>query len=379
MKESSLKKALFIDRDGTIIAEPDGDYQVDNLEKFHFLPGVISSLKAVARLDYRFVMVTNQDGMGTESFPETDFWPAQNLMMETLAGEGVHFDEVLIDRTFEHENADTRKPGTGMLRGYMDGSYDLSACYVIGDRLTDMGLAANLGARGIFRQPREKGAEMLAGTGLEQICALITDDWREIAEFLRLGERTASVRRTTRETDISMETDLDGRGESHITTGLGFLDHMLDQLVHHGGISLNITCKGDLHVDEHHTMEDVAIALGEAVYKALGSKRGIERYGFALPMDESAALVLLDFGGRSDLEWDVRFAGERIGDVPTQMMRHFFKSFCDAARCNLRVSARGENDHHMAEAIFKALARALKAAVRRDEFNCSLPSSKGVL
>ncbi len=372
-----MKKALFIDRDGTIITEPAGDCQVDSLQKLHFLPGAITSLASIASLDYELVMVTNQDGLGTESFPEECFWPVQNLMLEILEGEGIRFDDILVDRTFPHENAPTRKPGTGMMGAYMDGSYDLAASFVLGDRITDIQLAANLGAKGILIQPREKGAEMLAEAGLQ--AALVSDDWKEIAGFLRSEERTAHIVRNTRETQIDVWLDLDGRGRSQIATGLGFLDHMLDQIVHHGGISLQIACKGDLHVDEHHTMEDVAIALGEALYQALGSKRGIQRYGFALPMDEAAALVLLDFGGRSDFEWDVAFAGERVGDVPTQMFKHFFKSLSSAARCNLHISAKGENDHHKAEAVFKAFARALRAAVRRDPFSYDLPSSKGVL
>ncbi len=375
--ENALKRLLVIDRDGTIIAEPPVDFQVDSLAKLHFLPGAIGALSQIARLDYSLVMATNQDGLGTASFPEEDFWPAHNLMMETLQGEGVCFDQVLIDRSMPADNAPTRKPRTGMFSAYMSGGYDLVDSFVIGDRLTDMELAANLGAQGILLQPLETGREMVAGKGLP--VALITDDWGEIATFLRLGDRRASVRRTTRETDIALTLDLDGQGPRGISTGLGFLDHMLDQITHHGGVSLELSCKGDLNVDEHHTMEDVAIALGEAIDKALGRKIGIGRYGFALPMDESSALVLLDFGGRSDFEWDVKFSGERIGDVPTQMLKHFFKSLSVAARANIHISARGDNDHHLAEGIFKAFARALRAAVRRDPFSYELPSSKGVL
>ncbi len=374
-----MKKALFIDRDGTIIAEPD-DEQVDSFEKLRFLPGAISSLARLARTgEYELVMVTNQDGLGTASFPEETFWPVHNLMLSVLEGEGVRFDDMLIDRTFPHENAPTRKPGTGILGRYMDGSYDLANSFVIGDRLTDLQLAANLGARGILVQPAAKGRDMAAGSGLQDVCALACDSWTEIAGFLLSESRSVKVERKTRETEVTVSLDLDGRGESRIATGLGFLDHMLDQIVHHGGVSLEVDCRGDLHVDQHHTMEDVAITLGEAIYKALGSKRGAERYGFALPMDESACVALLDFGGRSDFEWDAAFASENVGDVPTQMFRHFFKSLSASARCNLHISARGENDHHKAEAIFKAFARALRMAVRRTPFSYDLPSSKGIL
>ncbi len=356
-KSKDMKKAIFVDRDGTILKEP-ADEQIDSLSKVEFVPGAISGLKAVCGIGYELVLASNQDGLGTPDFPEEDFLPAQNLMLKTLEGEGIVFDDMLIDRTCSRDNAPTRKPGTGMFGKYMDGSYDLSASYVIGDRETDRKLAGNLGAQ-----------------------ALIVGEtpWDRIAEIIRCGARKVELERKTGETDIRVELDLDGQGGSKVDTGLKFLDHMLSQLVTHGGMSLKISCKGDLEVDEHHTMEDCAIALGEAVLKALGDKRGIARYGFALPMDESAAMVLLDFGGRSELVWDVPFTREYVGDVPTEMFRHFFKSFSDAARCNLRIQARGENNHHIAEAVFKAFARSIRQAAARDPFKYELPSSKGVL
>jgi len=353
-----MKKAIFIDRDGTIITEP-ADEQVDSLEKLSFVPGAIGGLRALTGLGFELVMVTNQDGLGTPSFPEKDFLPPHEKMLQTLAGEGVVFDDILIDRSFPHENLPTRKPGTGMLGKYLDGSYDLGASFVIGDRETDLQLAAALGAKGILIGA-EKG-------------------WKEAVEQIRSSERHATVVRKTRETDITLELDLDGRGASHIDSGVKFLDHMLDQLVHHGGISLSLSCKGDLEVDEHHSIEDIAICLGEALKQALGDKRGIERYGFSLPMDESRATVLLDFGGRAELVWDVTFTREYVGDMPTEMFKHFFKSLASAAACNLYIEARGENNHHIAEAVFKAFARALKQAVRRDIFSYELPSSKGTL
>ncbi len=353
-----MKKAIFIDRDGTIIAEP-ADEQVDSLEKLSFVPGAIGGLRALTGLGFELVMVTNQDGLGTPSFPEKDFLPPHEKMLQTLAGEGVVFDDILIDRSFPHENLPTRKPGTGMLGKYLDGSYDLGASFVIGDRETDLQLAAALGAKGILIGA-EKG-------------------WKEAVEQIRSSERHATVVRKTRETDISLELDLDGKGASQVDSGVKFLDHMLDQLVHHGGISLQLSCKGDLEVDEHHSIEDIAICLGEALKQALGDKRGIERYGFSLPMDESRATVLLDFGGRAELVWDVNFTREYVGDMPTEMFKHFFKSLSVAAACNLYIEARGENNHHIAEAVFKAFARALKQAVRRDIFSYELPSSKGSL
>lgn len=352
-----MKKAIFVDRDGTLLKEP-ADEQIDSLEKVEFVPGAISGLKALTGLGYELVMASNQDGLGTSAFPENTFWPAQNLLLKTLEGEGVRFDDILIDPSFPEENSPNRKPRTGMFGKYLDGSYDLAASWVIGDRETDLQLAANLGAKGLQLGPLS---------------------WADIVETIRSTERSAVVERKTAETDISLRVDLDGKGPSSIDTGLKFLDHMLNQLVTHGGISLQLRCKGDLEVDEHHTMEDVGIALGEALRQALGDKRGIDRYGFALPMDESRALVLLDFGGRSELVWDVEFTREYIGDVPTEMFPHFFKSLASAMQANLYVQARGENNHHLAEAVFKAFARSLKQAVRRNVFSYDLPSSKGLL
>jgi len=352
-----MKKAIFVDRDGTIIVEP-ADEQIDSLEKLEFVPGAISALKSLMGLGYELVLASNQDGLGTPSFPEETFWPAHNKMIRTLEGEGVVFDDELVDRSFPEDGLPTRKPGTGMFGKYLDGSYDMAASFVIGDRDSDMLLAENLGARGL----------RLGGMS-----------WAEVAEAVRSSARAATVARRTAETDICLKLDLDGKGESLVDTGLKFLDHMLTQFIHHGGMSLYLTCKGDLEVDEHHTMEDIGIALGEALKAALGDKRGIERYGFALPMDESEALVLLDFGGRSELVWNVVFSREYVGDVPTEMFKHFFKSVSDAAKMNLRVEASGENNHHIAEAIFKAFARSIKQAARRNVFSYELPSSKGML
>lgn len=471
-----MKKALFIDRDGTVIAEPPADYQVDSLEKLEFIPGAISALRTLRGLDFELVMATNQDGLGTEAFPEEDFRPPHEKMLRTLAGEGVAFDDMLIDRTFESDDAPTRKPRMGMFGRYTDGSYDLGASYVVGDRATDILLARNLGAKGILLAPAAEGRRMLREAGAEEACVLITDSWAEIAEYIRRGERRVVVTRETRETRITVRLDLDGRGfgtcgtaenemaengtegrpentasskngtsddaaygtcgavrnggketgagtlpettenglsrspgngtpgnradspgtpgtdippcspagygcapGDGISTGLRFLDHMLAQIAHHGGVSLTVEAHGDLDIDEHHTMEDVAIVLGEAIDRALGSKAGIGRYGFALPMDDCRALVLLDFGGRIDFEWDAEFRRERVGDVPTEMFRHFFHSLCCAARCNLQIAAKGDNDHHKAEAIFKAFARALRMAVARSGFGYDIPSSKGVL
>ncbi len=375
-----MKKALFIDRDGTIIAEP-ADEQIDSLEKLEFLPGAISGLKALSSLGYELVLASNQDGLGTPSFPEETFHPAHNKMLATLAGEGVRFDDELIDRSFPADGLPTRKPGTGMFGNYMDGSYELAACYVIGDRLTDIMLARNLGAKGILIAPAEEGTRALAEAGLTESCALVSNSWAEIADFIRLGERYVEIHRKTRETDITVRLDMDGRGafNDEISTGLRFLDHMLSQIAHHGGVALAVAAEGDLDIDEHHTMEDVAITLGEAIDQALGRKAGISRYGFALPMDDCRAMVLLDFGGRIDFSWEVEFTRERVGDVPTEMFRHFFHSLCAAARCNLQIVARGENDHHKAEAIFKAFARALRMAVSRRGFGYDIPSSKGMI
>ena len=374
-----MKRALFVDRDGTIIIEPPVDYQVDSLEKLEFVPGAISALRSIAELDYELVMATNQDGLGTQSFPEADFYPAHNKMLQTLRGEGVNFSEQLIDRSLPEDNAPTRKPRTGMFGKYLTGEYDMQGSYVIGDRLTDVELAWNLGARAILLQPVDVGREMLQGKEYAACCCLVTDRWWEVAEYLRRTVRRAEVARATRETDIHITIDLDGDGESKIDTGLKFFDHMLNQLPHHAGVALSVECRGDLEVDEHHTMEDVAIALGEAVRTALGSKQGIGRYGFVLPMDECQATVLLDLGGRAEFVWDVPFTRERVGDVPTEMFKHFFKSLCMAMQCNLHVEAKGENNHHLIEGVFKAFARALKMAIKRDVFSYELPSSKGVL
>ena len=500
--KKALKKALFIDRDGTLIVEPPVDMQVDSLAKLEFVPGAISALKVLRGLDFELVMATNQDGLGTDSFPEEDFRIPQEKMLRTLAGEGVLFDDMLIDRTFESDGAPTRKPRTGMFGRYTGGGYDLAASYVVGDRATDILLARNLGARGILFAQETAGRRMLREAGAEEACVLISDSWAEIAEYIRRGERRVVVTRETRETRITVRLDLDGKGfggvsadrpaagtgsgsvesgtdtgnrvgtgadngpddnrsdtgnttkgiRSHtddmtssdragaknpagewnndvwngnssnsdgrngdnrnrddgndnsrindsssdernddngngdnrncgdgISTGLRFLDHMLAQIAHHGGVALEVEARGDLDIDEHHTMEDVAIVLGKAIDWALGSKAGIGRYGFALPMDDCRALVLLDFGGRIDFEWDAEFRRERVGDVPTEMFRHFFHSLCCAARCNLQIAAKGDNDHHKAEAIFKAFARALRMAVARSGFGYDIPSSKGVL
>ncbi len=352
-----MKKAIFIDRDGTILAEP-ADEQIDSLEKMEFVPGAISGLKSLAGLGFELVIVSNQDGLGTASFPEDTYWPVQNKMLKTLEGEGVVFDDILVDRSFPEDKLPTRKPGLGMLGKYLGGDYDLKASFVVGDRESDMELAKNLGAKGL------KVGEL---------------SWQEIAEAIRSSERTCLIERNTAETKIRVFVDLDGKAPSSVNTGLKFFDHMLDQIAHHGGISLQISCKGDLEVDEHHTIEDVGIVLGEALKAALGDKRGIGRYGFALPMDESRAIVLLDFGGRSELVWDVEFTREYVGDVPTEMFRHFFKSLSDAMKANLYVQARGENNHHLIEGVFKAFARAVRQAVRRDVFSYELPSSKGLL
>ncbi len=373
------KRVLFVDRDGTIIVEPPADYQVDSLEKLEFAAGAISALRSIAELDYELVLASNQDGLGTASFPEHTFWPAHTKMLRTLEGEGVRFADQLIDRSMPEDNAPTRKPRTGMFGKYLNGDYDLSNSYVIGDRATDVELAFNLGAKAVLLQDPERGRAMLEGKPCADSCVFMTDDWSRVAEFLRRTERRAETVRRTAETDIRIVVDLDGAGSSHIDTGLKFFDHMLDQIAHHSGMSLVAECEGDLHVDEHHTIEDTAIALGESIHAALGSKRGIDRYGFVLPMDECRAMVLLDFGGRADFVWDVPFTREYVGDVPTEMFRHFFKSLCVAMRCNLHVEARGENNHHLIEGVFKAFARALKMAVRRDVFAYDLPSSKGVL
>ena len=375
------KQALFIDRDGTLVVEPPVDYQLDSFEKLEFLPGVMRNLGFIAQnMHYELVMVTNQDGLGTESFPTDMFVGPHNLIMRTLEGEGIKFDDVIIDTTFEHENKPTRKPGTALLGKYLNGDYDLAGSYVIGDRLTDMMLARNLGARGILIAPDvEQARQRIAETGLAEVVALVAPDWARIADFLRAGERTAQVQRTTAETDILIRLALDGTGKCDISTGIGFFDHMLCQVGRHSGIDLTIKVKGDTWVDEHHTIEDTGIALGEALRKALGDKRGIERYGFVLPMDDCRSTVALDFGGRSWLVWDAEFHREKIGDMPTEMFHHFFKSLSDSAAMNLYISARGENEHHKIEGIFKALARAIKCAIQRNVFQYQLPSTKGTI
>ncbi len=374
-----MKKVLIIDRDGTLIVEPPIDYQIDSLEKLEFVPGAITAMSHIAQLDFELVMASNQDGLGTASFPEPTFHPAHNKMLTTLRGEGVEFDDILIDRSFPEENSPCRKPRTGMFGKYMSGEYDLASSYVIGDRLTDVQLAKNLGAKAIYIADRKVGVAQIAEAGLSNICALVTTEWNEIYTFLRLGERRVQIERNTSETKISLLLDLDGGLPSKIESGLKFFDHMLDQIVHHAGVSLSLAVDGDLQVDEHHTIEDVAIVLGEAIRRALGSKRGIGRYGFALPMDECRAMALIDFGGRIDFDWQVTFKREMIGDTPTEMFSHFFKSFASAANCNLHLSAVGENEHHKIEGVFKAFARALRAAISRQGFGFELPSSKGIL
>lgn len=374
-----MKRVLFIDRDGTLIREPIEDEQVDSLEKLEFIPGVFQAMGLIAKnLDFELVIVSNQDGLGTEIFPEETFWPAHNKMIRAFENEGVVFTDVFIDRSLPAENAPTRKPRTGMLGDFMDDDYDLENSFVIGDRFTDVELAKNLGAKGILLSDKITIDELKA-FGLDEHCVLLTNEWLKIYEFLMAGSRRATVNRITGETQITVNIDLDSGKGSTINTGLGFFDHMLDQIARHAGISLSIIANGDLHVDEHHTMEDTGLALGEALYTALGSKRGIERYGYALPMDDCMAQVLIDFGGRPWLVWEAEFNRERIGDTPTEMFYHFFKSFSDAARCNLNIKAEGNNEHHKIEAIFKALARALKMAIKRDVFNYELPTTKGVL
>lgn len=362
-----MKKILFIDRDGTLIVEPD-DEQVDSLEKLEFYPKVFQNLSKIANeLEYELVMVTNQDGLGTASFPEETFWPVQNKIIQAFSNEGVVFSEILIDRSFPHENLPTRKPGTAMLTHYLKGDYDLKNSFVIGDRITDIQLAHNMGCKAI----------LLSNTVAEG-AALCTSDWSEIYRFLKVEPRRATVVRNTSETQISVSINLDGTGKSDISTGLGFFDHMLDQIARHGGIDLSVKAQGDMHIDEHHTIEDVGIALGECFLQALGKKKGIARYGFLLPMDDCLAQVAIDFGGRPWIVWDVAFNREKIGEVSTEMFFHFFKSFSDNAKCNLNIKAEGDNEHHKAEAIFKAFAKSVKMAVKKGE-NEGIPSTKGVI
>ena len=379
-----MRRILFIDRDGTIINEAPPTYQIDDFSKLSFYPSVFQYLGLIAKeLDYELVMVSNQDGLGTASFPEKTFWPVQDFIMETLANEGIHFDAAHFDRSFPHENLPTRKPETGMLTDYLNNpAYDLANSFVIGDRITDVQLAKNLGAKAIWlnADPNLGGAEVADSMeALKETVALETLQWQEIYQFLKLGLRQVVHERNTNETKIQIALNLDGSGKADIQTGLGFFDHMLDQIARHGKLDLTVHTKGDLHIDEHHTIEDTGIALGEAFAKALSDKRGMERYGFALPMDEASAQVLIDFGGRNWLVWEAEFKREKIGEMPTEMFFHFFKSFSDGAKCNLNISCKGENEHHKIEVIFKAFAKAIKMAVKRDPFSNHLPSTKGVL
>jgi len=368
------QKVLFIDRDGTIIKEPPLTLQVNNLEQLEFLPGVIRNLYSIAsELDYKLVMVTNQDGLGTDVYPEENFNSVQQKMISILEGEGIYFQNVHVDSSFEHENKATRKPGLGMLVEYLTGDYDLENSYVIGDRITDIKLAKNLGAKSIFIQNND------SPEGFENDISLIANNWNEIYDFLKLPARKAIINRKTNETEILVELNLDGSGQSGISTGIAFFDHMLEQLAKHGNIDLKISAKGDLGVDEHHTIEDVGIALGEAFLSALGTKKGIERYGFCLPMDDCLAQVAIDFGGRNWIVWNAEFKREKIGEMPTEMFFHFFKSFTDAAKCNLNIKAEGVNEHHKIESIFKAFAKSIKMAIKRDKTNNSIPSTKGTL
>lgn len=376
------KKVLFIDRDGTMIKET-VDEQIDAFEKMIFYPKCFTWLGKIAQeLDYELVMITNQDGLGTEVFPEDTFWPVHNFIMKSFENEGVVFDKVLLDRTFPHENKDTRKPGTGLLTAYFSEEYDLANSFVIGDRLTDMQLATNLGAKGIYINDDTNlgtGEITISEEDLNKDIALETNDWQKIYEFLKLERRVATLSRKTNETDINITLNLDGTGKSNIDTGLSFFDHMLDQIARHGQMDLDIQVKGDLEVDEHHTIEDTAIALGEVFAIALGNKLGIERYGFCLPMDDCLAQVAIDFGGRNWLVWEADFNREMIGKMPTEMFYHFFKSFTDGAKANLNIKAEGTNEHHKIEAIFKAFAKAIKVAVKRDADKMILPSTKGML
>lgn len=373
-----MKKALFIDRDGTLIFETE-DEQIDSLEKLEYLPKVFRNMHFIAKnLSYELVMVTNQDGLGTASFPEEIFWPVHNKVLNAFEKEGVVFNDILIDRHFPHDNAPTRKPGLGMMGKYLDGSYDLANSFVIGDRLTDIQLAKNLGAKGILINDGSLETELQA-KGLAESCVLITDDWDEIYAKVAVPDRTAKVVRNTKETKIKVELNLDGTGKGDISTGLGFFDHMLDQIARHSGVNLTILVEGDLNVDEHHTIEDTALALGEAFKLALGDKRGVERYGYCLPMDDCLAQVAIDFGGRPWIVWKAEFRREKVGDMPTEMFFHFFKSFSDTSLSNLNIQAEGTNEHHKIEGIFKALARAIKMAIRKDVFNFELPTTKGTL
>lgn len=382
---STGKRVLFIDRDGTLIHEAPPTYQLDSFDKLSFYPGAFEYMTKIAtELNYELVLVTNQDGLGSESFPENSFWPLQQFVIKSFENEKVVFSKVFIDKSYPHENAPTRKPGTGMLLEYLNNpDYDIANSFVIGDRITDMQLAKNLGCKGIWLNLDENlGAAEINNSVAElknDTIILSTPDWKDVYEFLKLPKRIILHERNTNETKIHIHLNLDGMGVSNIKTGLNFFDHMLDQLAKHSSIDLGLTCEGDLQIDEHHTIEDTAIALGEAFAKELGNKRGIDRYGFLLPMDDCLAQVALDFGGRSWLVWKVKFDRNRIGDVPTEMFEHFFKSFTDAARCNLNIKAKGKNEHHKIESIFKAFAKAIKMAVKRDINNNNLPTTKGIL
>ena len=377
-----MKKVLFIDRDGTLIKEP-ADEQIDSFAKLEFYPKALYYLsKIAAELDYELVMVTNQDGLGTDSHPEEHFWPVHNFIMDTFAGEGVEFSEVIIDKTFAHQNAITRKPNTGLLQHYFTDAYDLDSSFVVGDRINDVILAKNLGAKAIWICNNDQlGAneKLEKAEHLTEYIALRTQNWVDIYTMLKAGTRTITHERNTNETKISISIDLDGTGKADIDTGLNFFNHMLDQIARHGSIDLRIKTNGDLHIDEHHTIEDTGIALGEAFAKAIGNKLGLERYGFCLPMDDCLAQAAIDFGGRNWIVWEADFKREMVGDMPTEMFYHFFKSFSDAAKCNLNIKAEGENEHHKIEAIFKAFAKAIKVAIKRDAEKLVLPSTKGVL
>ena len=378
------KRILFIDRDGTLIKESPPTYQIDSWEKLEFYPEVFQYMsKIAAEFDYELIMVSNQDGLGTASYPEDTFWPIQNFVTKSFENEGVHFSAFHFDRTFPDEHAATRKPGVGMFTEYLNNAnYDIPNSYVIGDRITDVQLAKNLGCKAFWlnNDPDLGSAEIQnSRKELETVIALETTDWKDIYEFLKLGLRKVIHERNTNETKIKIELNLDGSGKTNIHTGLGFFDHMLEQIARHGKMDLNIETKGDLHIDEHHTIEDTGIALGEAFAKALADKRGMERYGFALPMDEAEAKVLIDFGGRNWLVWNAEFKREKIGEMPTEMFFHFFKSYSDAAKCNLNIECKGENEHHKIEAIFKAFAKAIRMAVKRDPISNYLPSTKGLL
>lgn len=376
-----MKQVLFIDRDGTLAIEPPIDFQLDSFDKLEFFPGVFQYLGKIAKeLNFKIVMVTNQDGLGTDTFPEDTFWPVHNFLIQSFKNEGIKFEEQIIDRTFEHENAPTRKPKTGLLTHYLEGDYDLENSFVIGDRLSDMELAKNLGAKGILINVEDQEKPNVDSiTKFKEVIALQTSSWEDIYNFLKVSQRLGSIERNTNETKINIDLNLDGTGKSNIDTGIAFFDHMLDQIARHGQMELNIKVDGDLEVDEHHTIEDTAIALGEVFAKTLGNKLGIERYGFCLPMDDCLAQVAIDFGGRNWLVWEAEFKREMIGQMPTEMFYHFFKSFTDGAKCNLNIKAEGTNEHHKIEAIFKAFAKSIKMAVKRDVEKMILPSTKGVL